>query len=238
MKKKKKPAKKPETKELVKPVEAPSTPAVIPPKPEGYLFGRPTSYTPDMPERVLTWLSELKDTVELMTVGEGIAPVMRPVVKLPSAAALAGFLNVTKSTLYDWAEKYPDFSYALKRVHEEQERRLLDCGLNGNYNSTISKLVLSSNHGYREKEEKNVNMNLKAEMKNTSFSVHAQLNALKSEFDRRFLDEINKADIAGQIQPESDDYQIPAPQKLLDKMGKVEVKSGEQGSGTDSTLGS
>jgi hypothetical protein len=71
---------------------------------------------------------------------------------VPTAAGLSLILNVTKSTLYKWAEEHPIFSDTLSSLNATQEKRLINGSLMGDYNATISKLMLS-NHGYREKSE-------------------------------------------------------------------------------------
>lgn len=74
-------------------------------------------------------------------------------VRLPTIEGFALFLGVDKSTLYEWGEKYDQFSYALEKIITEQKKRLLEKGLSGDYNSTIAKLILSSNHGMSDKTD-------------------------------------------------------------------------------------
>lgn len=50
----------------------------------------------------------------------------------------------------------PEFLGALQWIKCEQKKRLLNSGLSGDYNSTIAKLILSSNHGMAEKTEQTV----------------------------------------------------------------------------------
>lgn len=72
---------------------------------------------------------------------------------LPKIEGFARFIDVNKSTLYDWGERFPVFSDALEKIRIEQHNQLVDRGLTGAFNSTITKLMLSSNHGYREKTD-------------------------------------------------------------------------------------
>jgi F0F1-type ATP synthase gamma subunit len=74
-------------------------------------------------------------------------------VHLPKIEAFAQFLGVNKTTLYEWEKDHPEFSNALEKIRTEQLERLVDNGLSGAYNSTIAKLMLSSNHGMREKSD-------------------------------------------------------------------------------------
>ena len=120
--------------------------------------GRPTSYQPEFIEKVKEYLAIRQDeevkTVKQSNIEKGYEMYETKVkVNLPTIEGLAKFLGVDKSSLYEWAEKYPEFSHALENVRIEQHDRLIDKGLSGDYNSTIAKLVLSSNHNYREKTE-------------------------------------------------------------------------------------
>lgn len=77
-------------------------------------------------------------------------------VKMPTIEGFSLYLGVTKSSLYEWEEKHPEFSYALGKIRTEQHNRLVEKGLSGDYNSTITKLMLSNNHGYSEKTEQDI----------------------------------------------------------------------------------
>jgi hypothetical protein len=74
-------------------------------------------------------------------------------VKLPTIEGLAIYLGVARKTLYSWEKEYPIFAAALDRVRAEQLQRLIDSGLSGDYNPVIAKLMLSHNHGMREKSD-------------------------------------------------------------------------------------
>ena len=71
-------------------------------------------------------------------------------VKLPTIEGFAAFLGVTKMTLYNWAEVYPEAEEGLEIIKQEQFQRLIDEGLAGNYNPMITRLILAVNHGMIE----------------------------------------------------------------------------------------
>lgn len=73
-------------------------------------------------------------------------------VKLPSIEGLAMHLDITRETVYDWEEKYPQFSDIVKKLRAKQGEMLLNNGLSGTFNSSISKVLLSK-HDYREATE-------------------------------------------------------------------------------------
>jgi hypothetical protein len=73
---------------------------------------------------------------------------------VPSVAGLACVLGVTRGTLYQWAkdDKKPEFSHILDELAQKQERQLLKGGLLNEFNSPITKMMLTK-HGYSDKLE-------------------------------------------------------------------------------------
>lgn len=67
-------------------------------KPEGYVFGRPTSYRPDYCALVISLGSEGRSKTEI-----------------------AFEIGVVRQTLDEWAAKYPDFSDALTRAKQAEQ---------------------------------------------------------------------------------------------------------------------
>lgn len=74
---------------------------------------------------------------------------------VPTAAQLAVILDISKSTLYKWAEDDTGLSDTLSKVQTLQEATLINGSLKNALNPTISKLMLA-NHGYREKSEQDI----------------------------------------------------------------------------------
>jgi len=62
------------------------------PKPQGYVFGRPSQYRPEYCERAIDFMKQ------------GY-----------SVTALAGHLEVSKDSVYDWINRYPDFCHAVSK---------------------------------------------------------------------------------------------------------------------------
>lgn len=126
--------------------------------------GRPTKYTSDeeMEQEVIKYLEECVDEQYTLTKsssnsGETVENKIR--VNLPTLEGFALRLGITTSTLYKWKLEKPNFSESLERIIEEQRKRLLDKGLSGDYNPTIAKLILSSNHGMAEKTQQDITSN-------------------------------------------------------------------------------
>ena len=123
--------------------------------------GRPSKYDPVFIEKVDEYLKDNQDIWKEYhkTRGEKSDSYERYVqVKLPTVERFARYIDVNETTLYEWAGLYPEFSNALEKIVEEQKHRLMEEGLGNNYNPAIAKLILSSNHGMAEKEDKNVNV--------------------------------------------------------------------------------
>lgn len=99
-------------------------------------MARPTKYTPKLLEKANTYLKKWKD--------EGDA--------IPSVEALAGYLEVSRSTLYNWGDEHSEFLDILGEVNRLQAKTLINNGLTGEFNSNITKLVLGK-HGFSEKTQ-------------------------------------------------------------------------------------
>ena len=100
--------------------------------------GRPSKLTPEVFEKAIDYINGGYED-------EGRA--------IPSIIGLARVLNVTRSTLYKWAEDLDsEFSDILAKCNEEQHEILITKGLQGDFNPTICKLVLGK-HGYHERQE-------------------------------------------------------------------------------------
>ena len=69
------------------------------PKPEGYVFGRPTLYRPEYCQRAIEFM------------GQGY-----------SVTALAGHLGMSKDAIYDWINLYPDFCHATRSADRRNSR--------------------------------------------------------------------------------------------------------------------
>lgn len=100
-------------------------------------YGRPTDYNDQM-------LQDARNYLDNGWINEGHA--------IPSVVGLACVLDVTKKTLYNWSNKYPEFLHILDKIVETQEQVLLSKGLRSEFNSHITKLVMGK-HGYHDRKE-------------------------------------------------------------------------------------
>ena len=122
--------------------------------------GRPTKYTSECIAKVDDYLNGCVDERYIFhkTEGDKSDSYEEKVrVNLPTIGGFALFLDVAEDTIYEWVKVHKEFSESLRKIVKEQEKRLLNSGLSGEYNSTIAKLILSSNHGYKEKSDLTTN---------------------------------------------------------------------------------
>ena len=121
--------------------------------------GRPSEYKEEYIKEADVYLSACQDEYEEFhkTRGPQSNGYERLVkVNLPTIEGFALMLGVNKTSLYEWEKKNPMFSNALDKIRTEQQKRLVEGGLSGDYNSTIAKLILSANHGMKEKTETDI----------------------------------------------------------------------------------
>jgi len=105
-------------------------------------MGRPTKLNEEMYEKAEHYIK-----VGYIELGDAI----------PSHAALSIELNVSRSTIYKWADENERFSDMLDLCNKTQERVLLAKSLKGDYNAAISKLVLTK-HGYHDRVDSTHNV--------------------------------------------------------------------------------
>ena len=107
--------------------------------PEQALVGRPPELDDALLEKAREYLEQFEDEDHLEKEA------------VPSVAGLAIYIKKNRSTIYDWIKKQisPEFSNIVEEVMAKQEQSLTNNGLNGKFNSSITKLMLSK-HGYSE----------------------------------------------------------------------------------------
>ena len=115
--------------------------------------GRPLEYSREHLKKAEEYLLACED--EETEKSSGDKTVYGIKVKIPTKGGLARYLGVSRDTLYDWSSKYEEFSYIMEQVSAEQEERLINNGLSGDYNPTIAKVLLTK-HGYHDKVDSDI----------------------------------------------------------------------------------
>lgn len=101
--------------------------------------GRPTDYTPELLKKAKAYFDTARNQKDFF----------------PSVADLSLELDISRETIYAWC-KDPDkgeFSDTVSRLAALQEVRLMENGLMKRFDSSVTKLLLASNHGHREKQD-------------------------------------------------------------------------------------
>ena len=100
------------------------------PKPEGYVFGRPTVYRPEYCQSVIEW-GKLGKSITWM----------------------AAEIGIDKDTIYVWIEKWPDFTDAIKRAKAFSQQWWEDAGQRGMEADKFNSAVWTKNMSCRFRDE-------------------------------------------------------------------------------------
>lgn len=73
-------------------------------------------------------------------------------VNLPKIEGLALHLGISRQCLYEWKAKHEVFGDIVERVSIMQAERVINGAMEGKYNPSISKLLLTK-HGYRDAQD-------------------------------------------------------------------------------------
>lgn len=71
---------------------------------------------------------------------------------IPSIEGLAYYLNIARSTLYKYEDEDAEFSDIVERIRTLQGKMLISGGLVGDFNASITKVILTK-HDYSDKQE-------------------------------------------------------------------------------------
>lgn len=77
---------------------------------------------------------------------------------IPTIAGMAIVLGVTRAAIHNWGKEVDEFVDIVSTLLATQEQELISNGLAGNYNPSISKLILTK-HGYSDKIEQEITGN-------------------------------------------------------------------------------
>lgn len=104
--------------------------------------GRPTKYDKDIIRKCWEYLNIVRPSKDEHGQLDEV---------IPSIEGLSLHIDVNRDTIYEWCKEEPksDFSDIVARILAKQGKTLVNEGSIGNFNPTITKLLLSK-HKYRE----------------------------------------------------------------------------------------
>lgn len=137
--------------------------------------GRPTAYGPEVCDRLLTYFSrdpwvESERTITRKD-GSTVTETVRLPAELPTLAGFACEVGVHRDTLNEWQRQHPEFSDAVKRAKEEQERILVANGLCGLYEGPFAIFTAKNVIGWRDKVEQEISGKLEQEITSVEWKV-------------------------------------------------------------------
>lgn len=117
--------------------------------------GRPTKYSSDIVKKTYEYINSCIDTYYNYQKGFGATNTFerRVSAQFPTREGLGLFIGVHTDTLLEWEKKYEVFSVALAFLDQKQKEMIVRGSMNGDYNPMIAKLVLSANHGMKERSD-------------------------------------------------------------------------------------
>ncbi len=141
--------------------------------------GRPTKYSETVRDRLNEYIDSCTDVEYPITDKDGNIVNFKVRANIPTVEGFANFINVNKTTLYEWESNYPEFSNDISRLRQEQASRLINKGLSGEYNPTIAKVLLAK-QGYRDAIDTDITS--KGEQINT---IDPAAQALAKEYEEK-----------------------------------------------------
>ena len=95
---------------------------------------------------------------------------------IPSVAGLSAYLEKSEDAIYDWVKQDidPKFSELIKRIRSVRHRDLLNGGLKGSMNPSITKLCLVSKHGYSENNQQDSGVTINVSRDSVQVSTRGQ----------------------------------------------------------------
>jgi len=118
--------------------------------------GRPTSYTEDMPERLLSHFRvDIGEIIKHNFTTAGKSNSRINAAALPSMTKFCEEVGVTNTTLHEWRRVHPEFSLAYTHARAMYEELLVTLGLS--MNNTFTVFMLKANFGWRDNVDVTVN---------------------------------------------------------------------------------
>ncbi len=112
---------------------------------EKHAGGRPTKYKPEYCQGIIDFFT--RPLIETDENGKKTA------CDIPLISDYALSIDILRETLWDWTNKYPEFSNAYKKAKDIQRGILVKLGMKGLYNPSFSVFAAKNMIGWRDKHE-------------------------------------------------------------------------------------
>ena len=96
---------------------------------KGNKGGRPTEYREEFIDKVDEYLKTCVETERIFekTTGAKSTTYERiPYVNVPKIEGFAAYIDVSKSSIYEWIDLYPEFSHAIDKIRLAQHNFILE----------------------------------------------------------------------------------------------------------------
>lgn len=146
-------------------------------------MARPTKLTEELIEKAKEYLG--KGHATPIETDKGAVSYVS--VHLPKVVSLALFLDISKSTVYEWCKGDDNlskqFSDIVKEIEQKQEEMLIDKGLGGLFQPKTLGMILSK-HGYADRIETDITT------LGEKITVDARTVAIAEEFEKKLKEEL------------------------------------------------
>lgn len=119
--------------------------------------GRPTEYKKEVNKKLADFFSKERfSTITVITTGKNDyckEEEKRVAAELPTFEKFAESINISRDTLYEWANKHPEFSDTMDRCRQIQKDFLIQNGLLGLYQSNFAIFVAKNLTDMKDKTE-------------------------------------------------------------------------------------
>lgn len=126
------------------------------PKPEGYVFGRPTTYRPEYCQQIIDYFAKPKFHLEdvLIQTKHGEKVVRKLICDyFPTLYGFAASIGVWSQTILDWVKIHSDFNEAYMHAKDLQRDNLSQGGLLEAYNAQITQFIGINDMGMRSSKQ-------------------------------------------------------------------------------------
>ncbi|MBP5616180.1 MAG: hypothetical protein J6X06_00015 [Elusimicrobiaceae bacterium] len=107
-------------------------------------------YQAEFCDELLKFFDQIAFHVTEVQKKDGSITLLETAAQLPTFAAFAKKIGVTRQELHGWEEKYPAFAYACEQARDRQADILIQNSLRGNYAASFAMFTAKNLCGWKE----------------------------------------------------------------------------------------